>query len=335
MKKKEELITKAFAERFWEFGLVDSLKKKRLDPPFNIYLIGPAGIGKSAFANTLLTMLSEEDKILNVAVVGSKSLHVTTELTYYQLIKESGHYELARLVDTFGVASTTYNNPSAFSNMLSGRVPWNWHMDSSNSNTDHKLNDEKLLKSTKYRQADVVLFFFPKRSLPLLQNYKADNKDLETLRTHFHTITQFGLNPIVLIGQADTLVQDDCIRKNPLGTYKKLEHARSAVANFFSIPKRLVFPCVSYTEETTRNCGIDLLAYKILLRALENAIENRSTIRKTGDELGIPVREEIKSKEPITITQTPTPDEESSEGESRSSSRPATRGQPKKGEGNK
>jgi len=174
--------------------------------------------------------------------------------------------------------------------------------------------------------------------LPLLDNYNPEeNKDLETLRTHFHTITQFGLNPIVLIGQADTLVQDKSIRKNPLATHKRLEQARIAVANFFCIPKRLVFPCVSYTEEQRRNFAIDLLAYKILLRCLENAIEVRSNQRDKGDELGIPTtREETKNQE-FTHSRSRTPDDDSREGESTSGSRsPAKRGQyNKKGDTNK
>jgi len=334
--KKKELITSELPERFWDFGLADTLMKKRLDRPINIYLVGPPGIGKSAFANTLLTMLSDENKILNVAVVGSNALHVTTELSYYKIIRASGQFEIARLVDTFGVAPSTYKNFSAFSHMLSGRVPWNWHMDNSNSEPARQLNEEKLVTSTRWRQADVVLFFFPKKDLALIDNnYKPeDNPELETLRKHFHTVTQFGINPIVLIGQADTLVKGHSIRKNPLATHKEVEKARIAVANFFSIPKRLVFPCVSYTEERERNFAIDFLAYKILLRCLENAIEARSNQREEGDELGIPSREETKNQE--FTSRSRTPDDDSREGESTSGRSPAKRGQyNKKGDSNK
>jgi len=66
-----------------------------------------------------------------------------------------------------------------------------------------------------------------------------------------------------------------------------LERHEKKVAGWFGIPPFNVLPSVSYTE-TERNCGIDLLSYRILDKALQNAIEFRTAIKAKGDELGIP-----------------------------------------------
>jgi len=81
-----------------------------------------------------------------------------------------------------------------------------------------------------------------------------------------------------------------------LGNTRKLPKHVIKLQNFFGIPKRLVFPWVSYTEEETRNCGIDLLAYKILQNALQNAIDAHNNIRERGDEFAIPEEVEETTK---------------------------------------
>jgi len=159
--------------------------------------------------------------------------------------------------------------------------------------SDSKLDEQDVLNTIKYRKIDEVIFFFAAKDVPLLDDYKPeDNKGLEDLRGYYATVAKVGINPIVLIAKCDELPGiDESFRKNPLETNPKVEEARKKVANWFGIPALNVLPSLSYTEANERNCGIDLLTYKILDKALENAVELRNKSNNTkvkGYELGKP-----------------------------------------------
>jgi len=192
--------------------------------------------------------------------------------------------------------------------MLTGKLPLNWHMNDKTS--DSRLNGDKYLASMKYRQADVVLFFVSSMCLPLLKNRNStenknpdikENAEVKLLQEQHEIVSKAGINPIVLISQCDKLVKDKNFLKNPLANYPKLERARKKVANWLCIPRHFVLPCVSYTNSSysnghPRSCGIDLLAYRILDRALRNALEHRSNVKSSGPDLGIPTQDSDGSR---------------------------------------
>merc|ERR1712080_181075 len=90
----------------------------------NILLFGFAGSGKSAFVNTVHTMLSEDPGYIvkYLAPEGNSMGHVTKNLTYYPIPNLN-----ITLWDSWGLTKETYQNME-LEHILSGMCYSGWKM---------------------------------------------------------------------------------------------------------------------------------------------------------------------------------------------------------------
>jgi len=244
------------------------LRKEFRNSKFNILIFGPAGSGKSSFIQTIFTMLSEEDSIVTgVCPVGGGAGHVTTTLRKIDLPDGMGG-----LWDTWGLTSDQYLHEE-LSLIVKGVLPSEWEM------TDgiNKI-DKKMIQTAQFRQIDAVIIMVPVGTL-------ADQSELSNLKAQIQKIIGLRLNPILLLAQADTV--DKEVRSNPNRFSLEIEKIKQQVAEAFSVPPMMIFPCVPYRVEEKRSFEIDKLAYKILQIALNNAASKRmfDATKKKGYDL--------------------------------------------------
>jgi len=182
-------------------------------------------------------------------VVGGDIDTVTTRIKYYSLPSTS-----LRIVDTWGIGSSTYTGQHDMKHLIEGRFPEGYDM------KEGKLDEGNVVE----RRAHSVVFM-------LACGEERDEGFMVFVRKAFEQVKAAGLNPIVLAGLADNVAPE--IRTSPLKKNAKFEETRHGIATALGIPVAHIFPCVPYLKEDERRPDIELLNYKILKLAAHLAIQ--------------------------------------------------------------
>jgi len=234
-----------------------SLKKNEKANFFNILLFGIAGATKSSFVNTISTLLSENDRIQQIAAVGGGSSHTSISLMTYPLEKTR-----IRLWDTWGLTPQTYVS-GELDQILDGVLPANWKMDLNIDKFRNVLDSNRDTRSE--RQIHGILYFLPQASL------SDPNKEPERkmMKEFFSQLSRKGYNPLLMLTKVDEVNKN--VRSTPNGNFSDLKDLTEKASKIFNIGTNRVFYNINYISEQQRTFEIDRMTYKILERVVENA----------------------------------------------------------------
>ena len=237
-------------------------------PAFNILVVGWAGSGKSAWFNTIATMLGLTNDInTQVACVGGGGDHCTTTLRRVSLQDQFGL--AVNLWDTWGFDDGNYQ----FNDMeviLDGGAPDGFDMhDLESRELQGQL--QKVKKSQDQRRMMAVLF--------LVTPSQLDSPDqfMEDMKLHMRTFKTRGLNPLLVVAQADMLYErgdTSGVSGNAmLVNDARVVALKRKAADFFQVPFNNVSHAVSYAEQSERDFNVDRLAYTNLQFLLKSAVQ--------------------------------------------------------------
>jgi len=234
---------------------------------FNILIFGLMGSGKSSLINTLMTLMSDRSHVVaNAAVTGSGEGHTTKALRATRPVGDAGGWQMW---DTWGVAEQTYQHGD-LKVILNGILANGFDLDSANDFVHCQEELVRGLKTAHNRAQHATLFIFPYTFFHNVNGSAVDPR-LTDAKRFFDTFSQYGINPIILISQAD--VVEPQLRKNAMGTYTATEEMRKSAHKMLGIPPGHIHLLVNYTKETERDFNIDRNLFRIVEYALQRCAQ--------------------------------------------------------------
>jgi hypothetical protein len=272
--------------------------------PLNFLVYGKVGSGKSSFIQTILTLLSSDDKpnqyvtavgIHNAeeaaeeegssdaieaaalaAALAESALECEREEhnTHGFSSRSTTHMNMhdlpelnCKVWDTWGLNGDTYKH-NELEWIVQGLLPSGWSMEEVKPNAEIMLRD---FRTKDLRRQHAVLFFL---TAPMFE----DVDEMEHAKRQFAKISSMGLNPIIVIARADEI--DTSIRAAPMAKCAEIEAWRKRAAWDFSIPLSRVHISVPYCAEEKRVFDIERQAYKLLDAVMQAAVEFKTIVNK-------------------------------------------------------
>jgi len=222
-------------------------------PHINIFIFGHMGAGKSCLISTLYSALS--DKVRMVAVsrpVSGKSL--TSEFFTRPITNK------IRVSDTWGWSNTNYDNRE-FEYILKGRLKHGYNY--TGQNIEMFLRAEKV--NTQH-EIHCIIFLIPLKSW--------NNEEYLLKLTQFiEKAENLKYRYIVAVTQIDQFFPELGEYPQRLPVHKELQVILNKLADRISVQQNIIFPVINYTKDQEKVECIDILALRILNKALNVAHE--------------------------------------------------------------
>ena len=257
----------------------------KVPAPVNIMIIGPAGQGKSSFAQNIFTILQKYpmcESVVRSLTVGNYSRetsqeqqragHMTVEFNLYGSESMNERYNNLGIWDTPGISLNTYQGDE-MRNLLNGLI-------SKQGFTLDDNMDDQSIRDRMRENKNTRGFRVPQAVILFLTTAVSDDPELMTkMRDQVRELRDFGYQPLVVVSKADEGEQEETskkIRENPLELFKHAPHKEKDIydlGNELGVGQNNVYYMVSYSTEQERVFGIDKLTYMVLHEALKRAEE--------------------------------------------------------------
>eukprot|EP00475_Leptophrys_vorax_P028104 TRINITY_DN4046_c1_g1_i1.p1 TRINITY_DN4046_c1_g1~~TRINITY_DN4046_c1_g1_i1.p1 ORF type:complete len:546 (-),score=143.72 TRINITY_DN4046_c1_g1_i1:84-1721(-) len=224
-----------------------------LENSTTLLMLGFYGNGKSAFINTVLTSLSEDEFIEKRAASRNSSKHVTRTLKNF-----ASSCSQLQILDSWGISEDSMTM-AELEGIIEGNIGYDFEM------------GQMIRKNTKST----------KRRCPFVNNViiVVDAQDIEDnavmsskIREYSHFLQQRGYTPVIAMTKVDIIDPEFAPESNPFNSPKICKKMRLA-SQETGFPINCIFPVKNYSDEYERERSLEDLALFCISEAVRFGID--------------------------------------------------------------
>ncbi|XP_060578681.1 interferon-induced protein 44-like isoform X2 [Ruditapes philippinarum] len=244
----------------------DFLSSDTRFPRVNILLMGPIGVGKSSFFNTINSIF--RGKIFGVARSGSSEHSLTTKFRQYPVIsKSNSNKEMGfRICDTMGLEPNHLMEKDNMRYILNGHIEDKFLLDPSRAvapNTPGFLKQPKL--EDQIHCTAIVLDASTVDAADAIKDTIQNIKDMQTV------MNSLDVPQVVILTCIDKVCKQTKIDPSNALKSKLIDKTVAKVSEMLGLPQNCIFPVKNYEKECELDPNVDILALLALKGILNSA----------------------------------------------------------------
>lgn len=243
----------------------DLLRGEAHFPCTNILLMGPVGVGKSSFFNTINSIF--RGKIFNTARSGSSEHSLTTKFRRYPIISNSSNKPLRFcLCDAMGLEQNHLMDKGNMRCLLNGQIEDKFLLDPSRSVSPDTpgVKRQPELKDHMHCVAIVI----DASTVDAVDAIKDTIQNIKEMQTVMNSI---DVPQVVILTNVDKVCKQTKLDASNALKSKLIAQTVGKVSEMFGLPQHSIFPVKNYEKELELDPNIDTLALLAMKGILDHA----------------------------------------------------------------
>ncbi|XP_053395400.1 interferon-induced protein 44-like [Mercenaria mercenaria] len=234
-------------------------------PRANVLLMGPIGVGKSSFFNTINSIF--RGKIFNIARSGSSEHSLTTKFRRYPVISSSSNKEMGFcLCDAMGLEPNHLMVKENMKYLLEGHIQDKFLLDPSGSvSPDIPGFKKRPLLEDQIHCVAIVLDASTVDAADAIKDTIQNIKEMQTV------MNSMDVPQVVILTCIDKVCKQTKIDASNALKSKLIDRTVGKVSEMLGLPQHNIFPVKNYEKECELDPNIDILTLLALKGILNNA----------------------------------------------------------------